>query len=432
MSLVTPEKIRNLQKKLYVKAKREPQFRFYLLYDKVYRSDILEHAYRLCCSKGGAPGVDGVSFRGIEAEGLDEWLRNLVAELKEERYRPQAVRRVIIPKPDGGKRPLGIPTVRDRVVQAAAKLVLEPVFEADFEDNAYGYRPGRGALDAVKEVHASIIQGETHVVDADLSKYFDTIPHPELMKSVARRISDRKILHLIKMWLKAPVETTDERGRKTHTGGKRSKAGIPQGGVISPLLANIYIHRLLRAWKKFDLESKLKARIINYADDLVILCQGSAEPALQWLTWIVERIGLRLNETKTCIRDVRMESFDFLGYTFGPVVYRKTGWKYLGITPSRKQIRRLKESLRTVMRPGNMAPTAEVVAQMNRKLNGWANYFSIGTLNLAYRGIDRFSCNLLRHFLGRRHKVPGRGTRQFSNEVLIGELGLVCLLDRRP
>ncbi len=250
MSLATPEKIRTFQKKLYVKAKEEPEFRFYLLYDKVRRADILEYAYRLCRSNGGAAGVDGMTFKDTEAGegGLEGWLSTLAAELREERYRPQAVRRVRIPKPDGGERPLGIPTVRDRVVQQAAKLVVEPIFEADFEPNAYGYRPKRGALDAVKEVHASILRGESHVVDADLSQYFDTIPHAELMKSVARRISDGKMLRLIKMWLKVPVEETDEKGRKTYTGGKDSKAGTPQGGVISPLLANIYIHRLLKAW----------------------------------------------------------------------------------------------------------------------------------------------------------------------------------------
>lgn len=269
MSLATPSRIRSLQRKLYLKAKREPCFRFYLLYDKVYRADILDHAYRLCRSNGGAPGVDGMTFRDIEREGREAWLGALATELREGTYRPQPVRRVMIPKPDGGERALGIPTVRDRVAQTAAKLVLEPIFEADFEPNAYGYRPRRGALDAVKEVKAALLRGETRVVDADLSAYFDTIPHAQLMKSVARRISDRKMLALIKGWLKTPVESTDDEGRVIHTGGKDSTRGTPQGGVISPLLANIYIHRLLKAWKMFDLENRLGARIINYADDRV-------------------------------------------------------------------------------------------------------------------------------------------------------------------
>ncbi|HEX6746946.1 MAG TPA: group II intron reverse transcriptase/maturase [Longimicrobium sp.] len=295
---------------------------FYLLYDKVWRADILLHAYGLCRANGGAAGVDGVTFTDIDESGLEAWLAALAADLREEKYRPEAVRRVRIPKPDGGERLLGIPTVRDRVVQQAAKLVLEPIFEADFEPNAYGYRPKRGALDAVQEVHRAIQHGEVHVVDADLSKYFDTIPHRELMQSVARRVSDGKMLRLIKMWLKAPAEETDDRGHTLRTGGEGSREGTPQGGVISPLLANVYIHRLLKAWKKFGLERHLRARIINYADDLVILCRDrfDAETALKSLRWIVERIGLRLNEQKTHLRYAREESFDFLGYTFGPMV----------------------------------------------------------------------------------------------------------------
>src|SRR5712672_3087237 len=209
MSLVTPEKIRSLQRKLYRKAKAEPAFRFYVLYDKICREDILRHAYGLARSNAGAPGVDGVSFAQIEASGLETWLAGLREDLVSKTYRPDPVRRVLIPKPDGGERPLGIPTIRDRVVQTAAKLVLEPIFEADFEDNAYGYRPGRSAIDAVRRVHGHLRAGYTDVVDADLSKYFDTIPHDELLESVARRISDKYVLALIKMWLKVPVEERD-------------------------------------------------------------------------------------------------------------------------------------------------------------------------------------------------------------------------------
>jgi RNA-directed DNA polymerase len=433
MSLATPEKIRTLQRKLYVKAKGEPDFRFYLLYDKVWRADILEHAYRLCRENGGAAGVDRETFESIESrdDGLEGWLSALATELREEKYRPQAVRRVMIPKPDGGERPLGIPTIRDRVVQEAARLVVEPIFEADFEPNAYGYRPKRGALDAVREVRTAVCRGESHVVDADLTSYFDTIPHPELMKSVARRISDRKMLRLIKMWLKAPVEVTDAEGRKTLTGGKGSKAGTPQGGVLSPLLANIYIHRLLKAWKKFDLETKLRARIINYADDLVILCRDRAEDALAWLKWITGKLGLGLNEAKTRVCDAERETFDFLGYTFGPMVFRRTGKTYVGAAPSKKRVKRFKRSLRAELHAGNHAPLEEVVAAVNRKLLGWSRYFSVGTLEPAYRTVDRYTEVLFRRFLVRRHKVPGRGTRSFSYRYLYEELGLLRLADRR-
>ncbi len=245
MSLATPDKIRSLQRKLYGKAKAEPDYRFYLLYDKICRADILEHAYALARDNAGAPGVDGIDFKQIEAAGVEKWLAGLRGDLVSKTYRPQAVRRVTIPKPGGGERPLGIPTIRDRVAQTAAKLVLEPIFEADFEDNAYGYRPKRSAGDAIGRVHRHILSGHTDVVDADLSKYFDTIPHRDLMQSVARRIVDRHVLHLIKMWLEAPVEERDEDGTRRMKSGKSDRRGTPQGGVVSPLLANLYMNRSL-------------------------------------------------------------------------------------------------------------------------------------------------------------------------------------------
>src|SRR5215472_6349735 len=237
MSLTTPDKIRSLQRKLYYKAKAEPTFRFYLLYDKICREDILVHAYRLARVNAGAPGVDGMTFARIEEQGLEAWLAGLRAELVSKTYRPDPVRRVMIPKANGGERPLGIPTIRDRVIQTAAKIVLEPIFEADFEDNAYGYRPARGAADAVKEVHRHLRRGYTDVVDADLFRYFDSIPHGDLLKSVARRVADGAVLRLIKLWLKAPIQERDGDGRRRIVGGKRNKRGTPQGGVASPLLA---------------------------------------------------------------------------------------------------------------------------------------------------------------------------------------------------
>jgi RNA-directed DNA polymerase len=252
MSLETPEKIRNLQRKLYRKAKAEPAFRFYVLYDKICREDMLRHAYALARANAGSPGVDGVTFAQIEAEGVEKWLAGLREELVSKTYRPQPVRRVMIPKPGGGERPLGIPTIRDRVVQTAAKLVLEPIFEADFEDGAYGYRPRRSGTDAIKEVHRLVCRGYTDVVDADLSKYFDTIPHSDLLKSVARRIVDRHVLRLIKLWLKAPIEERDGDGKRHVSGGKSSTRGTPQGGVASPLLSIIVWGRVTNVSVSLD------------------------------------------------------------------------------------------------------------------------------------------------------------------------------------
>ena len=311
--LETPEKIRSLQRKLYCKAKAEPACRFYLLYDKICREDILRHAYRLACANAGAPGVDGVTFAQIEAEGLDAWLASLREDLGLKTYRPAPVRRVMIPKPGGGERPLGIPTIRDRVVQTAAKLVLEPIFEADFEDGAYGYRPGRSAADAIKKVHRLICRGYTDVVDADLSKYFDTIPHADLLKSVARRSADRHVLRLIKLWLKAPIEERDGDGKRCMSGGKNGKCGTPQGGVASPLLANIYMNRFLKHWRLTDRGEAFRAHIVNYADDFVILSQRSAAEALAWTQAVLTKLGLTLNGAKTAVRDARTERFDFLG-----------------------------------------------------------------------------------------------------------------------
>ncbi len=427
MSLKTPEKIRGLQEKLYAKAKEAPEYRFYLLYDKVYRGDILDFAYRLSREKNGAPGVDGRNFEDIEAQGREEWLSGLRKELQEATYRPAPVRRAMIPKPGGGERPLGIPTIRDRVVQTAAKLLLEPIFEADFEESAYGYRPGRSAQQAVQEVHRSLCRGYTEVVDADLSKYFDTIPHSELMRSVARRIVDPQMLKLIKGWLKAPVEERDEQGKRRMSGGKKSKCGTPQGGVISPLLANIYMRRFLRAWRERGKDREYRARIVSYADDFVILSCGQAAKALKWTRWAMGRIGLSLNETKTCIRDARRETFDFLGYSFGIEHYRKDGHTYLAAKPSKKAVRRVKRTVRAILRPGNQGAWPEVRGKLNPVLRGWANYFSYGTRTLAYRAVDNYVQTSVRNFLRRRHKVPTRGTRRYSAEQIFGPLGVTQL-----
>jgi RNA-directed DNA polymerase len=427
MSLTTPDSIRSLQKKLYCKAKADSAYRFYLLYDKIHREDILAHAYALARANGGAPGVDGVTFAMIEAAGLKEWLTEIRNDLVTKTYRPAPVRRVMIPKPGGGERPLGIPTIRDRVVQTAAKLVLEPIFEADLDPAAHGYRPGRSGADAIKAVHALLCQGYTDVVDADLSKYFDTIPHQELMRSVARRIVDRHVLRLIKLWLRAPVEERDADGRRHMSGGKSSRRGTPQGGVISPMLANLYMNRFLKHWRRTGRGEAYRAHVVSYADDFVILSRGYAGEALAWTQAVMTRLGLALNEKKTAIRDARSERFDFLGYSFGPHRYRKDGHWYLGASPSKKSVLRLKAKVSDILIPGNMGAWPGVRNQLNRLLRGWSAYFGYGTRLPAYRAIDNHVCERVRCFLVRRHKVPSHGTNRFSREVVFGALGVLHL-----
>jgi RNA-directed DNA polymerase len=431
VSLTKPDKIRTLQRKLYVKAKAEPEFRFYQLYDKVWRDDILTHAYRQARANAGAPGVDGVTFKQIEEEGLEAWLTGLREDLRTKSYRSQPVRRVLIPKPGGGERPLGIPTIRDRVVQTAVKLVIEPIFEADLEPNTYGYRPQRSATDAIEKVHKLLIDGYTDVVDADLSKYFDTIPHGELMQCVARRIVDRMILSLIKMWLKAPVEERDRDGTRRMSGGKSSKHGTPQGGVISPLLANLYINRFLKFWRMQERTKAFRAHIVSYADDFVILSRGHAAEALAWTRGVMTRLGLTINEAKTSLKNARQERFDFLGYTFGPHHRRKDGWCYLGASPSRKSVQRVKDKVGELLQPHHVEPWPEMRDRLNRLVRGWSGYFHHGTRQAAYTAIDRHVHDRVRHFLTRRHKVPGRGTRHYSRAEVFGTLGVVRLVVRK-
>jgi RNA-directed DNA polymerase len=431
MSLVTPEKIRILQRKLYAKAKAEPAFRFYVLYDKICREDILRHAYRLARANAGAPGVDRVSFAQIEEEGPEAWLASLREELISKTYRPDPVRRVTIPKPDGGERLLGIPTIRDRVVQTAAKLVLEPVFEADLEDNTYGYRPARGAVNAVRQVHQHICQSYTDVVDADLSGYFDSIPHDALLKSVARRVVDGQVLRLIKLWLKAPIEERDGEGTRRMGGGKSSTRGTPQGGVVSPLLANIYMNRFLKHWRLSRCGDAFRAHVVAYADDFVILSRGRANEALAWTKVAMTRLGLTLNEAKTSLKDAREERFDFLGYAFGPHHYKANGQWYLGASPSKKSVQRLKTKVHKLLVPGNHDPWPEVRDTLNSFLLGWSGYFCYGTRRSAFRGVDRYVYERVRDFLARRHKVAGRGTRKFSCDVVYGAHGLLRL-ERLP
>lgn len=429
-SLETPDKVRELQIKLYRKAKSEPGFRFYQLYDKVYREDVLIRAWTLAKANQGAPGVDGESFEDIESAGVMKWLNGLRQELHDKTYRAQPVRRVMIPKPGGGERSLGIPTIRDRVAQTAAKLILEPIFEADLEPNAYGYRPQRSAQDAIQKVGELLRGGYTDIVDADLSKYFDNIPHSELLQCVARRIVDKHVLHLIKMWLKVPVEERDENGKRRLTGGKDNDRGTPQGGVVSPLLANLYINRMLKGFRQTGREEQFKARIVNYADDFVILSRGKAKEALEWTRGVLERLKLTLNEKKTSVRNARRERFDFLGYTFGPHFSARTGAKYLGYSPSLKSVKRFRENVREYLGRDNTKPWEEVRNRLNQKLKGWAQYFQLRRPWKTFEALDEYVEDRVRHFLRKRHKVSSQGTRQFSAKRIYGELGVFRLRDR--
>jgi RNA-directed DNA polymerase len=427
MSLETPDKIGSLRRKLYHKAKTEPEFRFYLLYDKICREDILLHAYERARDNAGSPGVDGVTFKEIEASGLEAWLAGLREELVSKTYRPDPVRRATIPKPGGGQRPLGIPTIRDRVVQTAAKIVLEPIFEADFEDSAYGYRPRRSAVDAVKETHRLVCRGYTDVVDADLSKYFDTIPHSDLLKSVARRIVDRHVLQLIKLWLKAPVEERDGDGKRRMSGGKSNTRGTPQGGVVSPMLSVIYMNRFLKHWRLTGRGEAFRAHVVNYADDFVILSRGHAQEALAWTAAVMTKLGLTLNEAKTSVKNAREESFDFLGYTLGPRWFPKTGGRYLGAAPSKKSVQRIKTKVGDLLSPGEKGAWPKVAQRLNRLLGGWSAYFSHGSVAAAYSAVNNHVEDRVRNFLRRRHKTPGCGTRCFSGDRIFGELGVLRL-----
>jgi RNA-directed DNA polymerase len=432
MSLPPPPKVRKLQGALHAKAKGSPGYRFYALYDKVYREDVLGWAYARCRANDGAPGVDRQTSEDIEAYGLDRWLGELAAELKANSYRPQPVRRVLIPKGDGKQRPLGIATIRDRVAQMATVLVTEPIFEADLEPEQHAYRANRSALDAVQQVHGLVNTGHTEVIDADLSGYFDSIPHADLLKSVSRRVGDRHLLGLIKMWLESPVEEIDERGRHHRTTRSKGEGrGTPQGSPLSPLLSNVYMRRFVRGWKTLGHERRLQAHVVNYADDFVICCRGTADEAMTAMRGMMSRLKLTVNEAKTRLCRVPEESFDFLGHTIGLCHSPRTGRASIGTRPSAKKVARLRAEIRELTdRRWLWTEVEDRVGRLNRKLRGWSNYFRLGPVSRAYRAIDRHSCHRLRQWLCAKHKVKNRGMSRFPDRYLQDELGLIRLSER--
>jgi len=430
--LETPEKIRELQRKLYQKAKQEKEYRFYFLYDKVYRMDILSHTYQLVKSNKGVPGIDGITFESIEEMegGQQRYLASIADELKNKTYKAMPVRRVYIPKANGGKRPLGIPIVKDRIVQMAVKIVIEPIFEADFQENSYGFRPKKDAHQAMNNVSFHLRYGKTQVIDADISKYFDNIPHDKLMALIARRIVDKNILRLIKMWLKAPIVEEDA-GRKKYKGNDK---GTPQGGVISPLLANIYLNVLDTIWKVKKVQERLEARLIRYADDFVILCKGNTRRILTGVQAVLGDLGLTLNEGKTRVVDARKESFNFLGFTIGVKENPKTGKKFPLVIPSNKAIKHIKMEIKNLTCRKNLAlPKEVVVNKLNEVVRGWVNYFYYGNCSNDLMRLKGYLEERIRTYLWRKHKKSRAcGYKDYPQCYMYRVLGLYKIPTTAP
>jgi group II intron reverse transcriptase/maturase len=430
MDLPTPTRtVEKLQTSLHAKAKTEPTYRFYTLWDKVCRKDVLDVAYQRCRQNGGAPGVDGESFEQIEGRGLEAWLGNLREELRAKTYHPNPLLRVWIPKRNGGQRPLGIPTVRDRVAQMAALLVLSPIFEADLLPQQYGFRPGLDAKMAVRRVFFHLTRhGRREVVDGDLSDYFNTIPHGALMKCVSRRVVDGQLLAVIKLWLRTPVRERKRRVYQQTTEAKDKHRGTPQGGVVSPLLSNLYFRRFLLAWSKFGLDAKLDACVVNYADDFVICCRpGNGTAALEAARQLMTRLGLQINERKTRLACLPEDRFDFLGYTFGRF-YGKGGRPYIGTRPSKKAVSHVLQEIHDATSRRWLLMTPENrVKRLNLILRGWSGYFNQGPVVDIYLPVMRYTERRLRRWLMRKHKRRGTGYRQYPYEYLHEVLGLYKL-----
>ncbi len=435
-SLSAPlDSVRTLQNTLQAKAKSEAAARFYSLWDKVCREDVLLEAYRRCRANRGAPGVDGESFDAIEAAGLASWLQRLWQELRTKQYRCGPLLRVWIPKANGGQRPLGIPSIRDRVAQMAMLLVIGPIFDEDLSPRQYGFREDLDAKMALRRIYFGIAEGGAReVVDADLSDYFNTIPHGDLLRCVARRVTDGTVLATLRQWLDAPVvERADGGGEIRTTVARDTNRGTPQGGVISPLLANLYFRRFMLAWYGGGHARRLRAEVVNYADDFVILCaEGTGAEAMATMRRLTTKLGLTVNEKKTRLVKLPEERFDFLGYTVGRFYgrfYGRDGRPYWGTAPSRKSIKRLKDRIHAQTTPRwHKLPVSTRVAELNPVLRGWANYFGQGPVTRIYGDIDRYTARRLRIWLRRRSGKQGTGYRQYSDQYLYDELGLIRLV----
>ena len=427
-----PVKLSTLRQKLYRKAKLEPKFRFYVLYDRIFRQDVLSSAYRIARAKKGAAGVDGVTFELIEGseEGVDGFLNDIHESLKAKTYKPEAVRRVYIPKPDGRKRPLGIPTIRDRVIQTAMLLIVEPIFEADFMDCSYGFRPKRTAHDALSEMRKHLKNGLTDVYDADLKGYFDSIPHDKLIKCLCMRIVDRSVLKLVKMWLKAPIVEEDGTGKKKIA---RNQKGTPQGGVISPLLANVYLHWFEKVFYSSTGPGQwAKAHIVRYADDFAIFARYQGDRINMYVESKIETwLGIELNREKTKVINLRQpdESMDFLGFTFRYEMDRfGKPRKYLNITPSRKAIRAEREKLRgLISKKQSHVALPKLIMSVNNQVRGWANYFAFGYPRKAFRTMNWYLRSRLIGHLRRRSQRPFRVPKGQSYYKHLQKLGLIYL-----
>ena len=429
-NLAGSEKVRKLQTVLHAKAKEEPDRRFHALIDKVWREDFLAEAWRRVRRNGGSAGVDAETFADIESYGVGRWLGELARELKDGSYAPKPVRQVLIPKKQPGKlRPLGIPCIRDRVAQTSAMLVLEPIFEADLQPEQYAYRPERSAHDAVKRVHSLLHRGRNEGVDCDLSNYFGEIPHVELLKSVARRVSDGRMLRLIKAWLEMPVEEDDGKGGKRRTNrARRERKGTPQGSPISPLLSNLYMRRFILGWKVLGYARRFRAEIVNYADDLCVLGKAPAADMLTAVERLMHGLKLTVNERKTrCLRCPE-GAFEFLGYRIGRI-HRRTGkGSYIGTRPTKASVQGISRRISdmTARRHGWQSPEA-MVKRLNLTMVGWANYFSLGHVGPAYAAVNRHAVRRLRQWLGRKYGTKSGNFVRIPVARLQHDYGLISL-----